>query len=218
MKAMGVNGSPRKAWNTATLLEKALQGAASGGAESTLFHLYDLNYKGCVSCFACKTRDGKSYGRCAVKDDLTPILKAVEEADIMILASPIYFGTVTGEMRSFMERLLFPYLTYTDPLGSLFPGRLRTGFIYTLSATEALAKERGFDRHFAANEMLLNLIFGASETLCSFDTYQFQDYSKVYAPRWDPEKKAKRRSEVFPADCRQAFEMGSRLARGEDAR
>jgi multimeric flavodoxin WrbA len=211
MKAIGINGSPRKKWNTAALLEKALEGAASQGAETESFHLYDLAYKGCVSCFACKTKGGKSYGRCAVKDDLSPILKKVEEVDVIILASPIYFGTVTGEMRSFMERLLFPYMTYTDPPGTLFSGKIRTGFLYALGATEELARERGFDRHIAANEMLLKLILGNSETLCSFDTYQFDDYSKYYAPRWDPEKKAKTRSEVFPVDCRYAFELGARL-------
>jgi multimeric flavodoxin WrbA len=100
MKAIGINGSPRTKWNTATLLEKALEGTASKGAETEIVHLYDLNYKGCVSCFACKIKGGKSYGRCAPKDDLTSILRNVEEADVLILASPIYFGTVPGEMRS----------------------------------------------------------------------------------------------------------------------
>jgi multimeric flavodoxin WrbA len=51
MKAIGVNGSPRKKWNTATLLKKALEGAASEGAKTALVHLYDLDYKGCISCF-----------------------------------------------------------------------------------------------------------------------------------------------------------------------
>ncbi len=212
MKAIGVNGSPRKKWNTAMLLEKALEGAASQGAETESIHLYDLTYKGCVSCFACKTAGGKSYGRCAAKDDLSKILEKAGEADVIILASPIYFGTVTGEMRSFMERLLFPFMTYTDPPGTLYSGKARTAFLYTLGATEELAKERGFDRHIAANEMLMKLIFGNSETLCSFDTYQFLDYSKYYAPRWDPEQKAKRRAEAFPVDCRHAFELGARLA------
>ena len=69
----------------------------------------------------CKTIDGRNYGRCAVQDDLAPILKKIEEVDILILASPIYFGTVTGAMRSFMERLLFPYMTYTDPRDLCFP-------------------------------------------------------------------------------------------------
>lgn len=213
MKVIGVNGSARKRWNTATLLEKAIAGAASEGAKTGLFHLYDLNYKGCISCFACKIKNGKSYGKCAVKDALTPLLKKVNKADVIILGSPIYFGSVTGEMRSFMERLLFPLTTYTDPPGSLWSRKVRTAFIYTLGATKKMAKERGFDKHIVANEMLMKRILGASETLCSYDTYQFEDYSKVYAPRFDPKKKAKVRAEVFPNDCDKAFNMGARLIR-----
>jgi multimeric flavodoxin WrbA len=207
MKVIAVNGSPRKKWNTATLLERALEGAASEGAETELVHLYDLDFKGCVSCFACKTIDGPSYGRCVVTDDLTPLLKTVLDVQALILGSPIYYGTVTGEMRSFMERLFFPFSPYVDPPGSLFPRKISTGFIYTLGATEEMAKERGFDHHISWNEMILERIFGASESLCSYDTYQFEDYSKVFAPRFDPEKKAQRRREVFPLDCAKAFEM-----------
>ena len=65
MKVMAFNGSPRKKWTTATLLSKALEGAASKGAKTELIHLYHLNFKGCISCFACKTIGGKSYGRLA---------------------------------------------------------------------------------------------------------------------------------------------------------
>jgi len=213
MKAIGVNGSPRKKWNTATLLDKANEGAASEGAKTEMFHLYDLNYKGCISCFACKAKNGKSYGTCAVKDKLTPVLKKVNEADVILLGSPIYFGSITGEMRSFMERLFFPLLTYTDPSGSLLSRNVRTAFIYTLGASEEMARERGFDKPILANEMWMKMIFGASETLCSFDTTQFEDYSKVYAPRFDPTKKAKVRAEVFPIDCEKAFKMGARLVR-----
>jgi multimeric flavodoxin WrbA len=213
MKVIAFNGSPRKKWNTATLLEKALEGASSQGAEIGLINLYDLNYKGCISCFACKTIGGKSYGRCAVQDDLTPLLKTVLNVQVLILGSPIYYGTVTGQMRSFMERLFFPFSPYIDPPGSLFPRKISTGFIYTLGATEEMAKERGFDHHISSNEMIMERIFGASESLCSYDTYQFEDYSKVFAPRFDPEKKARRRREVFPLDCEKAFAMGVRLAR-----
>lgn len=211
MKIIAFNGSPRKRWNTATLLEKALEGAASQGAETELIHLYDLSFTGCRSCFACKTRDGGSYGRCAVKDELEPILGRIAEADALILGSPVYFLDVTGEMRSFMERLMFPYLTYTDPPESLFPKKINTGFIYTMNATEEQMNEFGFGQHLSINEMLLQMIFGASETLFSFDTYQFEDYSKVVSDRFDSEKKAKRRDEVFPKDCEKAFEMGVRF-------
>jgi multimeric flavodoxin WrbA len=213
MKIMAFNGSPRKKWNTATLLKKALEGASSLGAETKLVNLYDLNFKGCISCFACKTKDGKSYGRCAVKDDLTPLLKEILDVQCIILGSPFYFGTVTGQMRSFMERLFFPFYSYTDPPESLFSRIIPTGFIYTLGATEEMAKELGFDHHIRLNEMFLERIFGVSESLCSYDTYQFEDYSKMFAPRFDPEKKARRRREVFPVDCDKAFEMGVRLAR-----
>ena len=67
MNVIAFNGSPRKKWNTATLLKKALEGAASQGAETELIHLYDLAFKGCISCFACKTKGGKNYGRCTRK-------------------------------------------------------------------------------------------------------------------------------------------------------
>jgi multimeric flavodoxin WrbA len=213
MKVMACNGSPRKKWNTATLLANALKGAAAQGAETELVHLYELDFKGCISCFACKTKGGKSYGRCAVDDELTPILQRVEQADAIILGSPIYFGTVSGEMHSFMERLLFPYLTYTNPPQSLFPKKIPAGFIYTMNVTAEQMKELGYEQHFAKNQWFLELVFGSSESLFSFDTYQFKDYAAVVADRFDPDHKAKRRREVFPQDCQAALALGSRLAR-----
>jgi multimeric flavodoxin WrbA len=213
MKVIAINGSPRKGWNTAMLLEKVLEGAKSQGARTELIHLYDLRYKGCISCFACKTKGGKSYGKCAVKDDLTSVLHKVEESDAMILGSPIYLGNVTGEMRSFMERLIFQYLTYTDPPGSLFKKQIKTAFIYTMGVTEEMMNQFGYSQFINLNINLFTRIFGQSESLCSFDTLQFEDYSKVVAPRFDPEKKAKRRKEVFPIDCQKAFEIGIRFAK-----
>lgn len=210
MKVIAVNGSPRKKWNTAILLEKALEGAASQGADTELVHLYDLSYKGCVSCFSCKTKGGKSYGRCGYKDELTPVLERIEAVDALILGSPIYLGVTTGEMRSFMERLIFPYLTYTDPLQSLSPKKIKTGFIYTMNVTAEEMKKRGYDLHFGLNETYLKTIFGAAESLFCCDTYQFKDYSKMAAERFDAGKKAKRRQEVFPEDCSKAHEMGVR--------
>lgn len=213
MKVLAFNGSPRKSWNTATLLKKALEGAGSEGAETELIHLYDLNYKGCISCFACKTKDGKSYGKCPIPDDLASIFKKVENADAIILGSPIYLGRVTGEMASFMDRLVFQYLMYTDPPQSLFPKRIPTGFIYTMNVTEEQMKEYGFAQHLVLNEYMLRHVFGDSETISSFDTCQFEDYSKVVAPRFDHDKKVARRKEVFPRDCEKAFTMGAKFAR-----
>ena len=212
MKIIAFNGSPRKNCNTVTLLNKALEGAVSQGAETELIHLYDLNYKGCISCFACKTKDGKSYGKCPIQDDVAPIFKKVEEADAIILGSPIYLRRVTGEMAAFMERLLFPYSVYSNPRQSLFPKKINTGFIYTMGVTEELLKKFGMDQLIDFNESIMQMVFGASESLLSFDTYQFKDYSKVVAPMFNPEEKAKKRREVFPVDCKKAFDMGVKLA------
>jgi multimeric flavodoxin WrbA len=140
MKIVAFNGSPRKTWNTATLLNKALEGAASQDAETELIHIYDLNYKGCRACNACKTINGSSYGKCVIQDDLTPIYQKVEKADGVIFGSPVYFGRESGEMATFLDRLLFPYLVYSEPQQTLFPKKLNTGLIYTMNANEEQLK------------------------------------------------------------------------------
>jgi len=212
VKVIAINGSSRKKWNTATLLEKALEGAASQGAETELVHLYDLDFKGCTSCFACKLKGGKSYGKCAMIDGLTPVLEKLAGANAFLLGSPVYFGTVTGEMKSSMERLLFPYLTYTRPPGSLFARKIPTAFIYTMNVSEELMKEYHYPVHIGLNENLLSRTFGQAESLCSFETLQFEDYDKVVFSYFDPEERRERRRTVFPEDCRKAFTLGASLA------
>lgn len=208
MKVIAINGSPRKKWNTATLLEKALEGAASEGAETELIHLYDLNYHGCTSCFACKLKDGKSYGKCAMNDELTHVLAKLKDADAVILGSPVYLGNSTGEMRSLMERFIYPYLVYSANPTTLYPKNIPVGYIYTLGAKEEYLDTVGFRKVIELNEGVATRIFGYSESIYSTDTYQFDDYSKYVSDRFDPAEKAKRREEVFPQDCEKAFEMG----------
>lgn len=215
MNVIGINGSPRKQWNTATLVAKTLEGAASLGAATELFHLYDLDFKGCISCFACKTRGGKSYGKCVLNDGLAPVLEKIAAADALVIGSPIYFGTVTGETRSFLERLLFPYLTYKVPYGTLFPKKIRAGLIYTMNATEKQSNEVGYEQVFKTTERYVQMLLGSAETLCAYDTCQVDDYSKVVIESFDLIHKAKRRTEVLPLECQRAFELGQRLAGAE---
>jgi len=207
MNVIGINGSPRKLWNTATLVGKALEGATAQGATTELFHLYDLDFKGCKSCFACKTRGGCSYGKCVLNDDLAPVLEKIAAADALVIGSPIYFGTVTGETRSFLERLLFPYLTYTVPYGTLFPRKIKTGFIYTMNVTEELSKEYGYEQVFKTNERYAQMLLGSAESLCAFDTCQVDDYSKVVIECFDPIHKAQRGAEVLPVERQRAFDL-----------
>ncbi|VBB08820.1 nadph-dependent fmn reductase [Lucifera butyrica] len=213
MYILAINGSPRKNWNTATLLNKALEGAASQGAATELIHLYDLNFKGCISCFSCKLKGGRSYGKCAYKDDLSPVLEKIERADAVILGSPIYLGNVTGEMRSLMERMAFQYLVYDETHSSLVPKKKTIGFIYTMNIKEEMLRDWGYDRVFLANENIFARVFGASESLYSTDTYQFNDYSKYVVTAFDAAAKSRRRQEEFPKDCEKAFNLGVRFAK-----
>lgn len=212
MKVIAINGSPRKKWNTSTLLQKALDGAKSIGAQTELIHLYDLNFKGCTSCFACKRKNAKLVGHCAMKDDLTNVLGKILECDALLLGSPIYFGNITGEMRSFLERLLFSNLSYNEGNRSVFKGKISSGFIYTMNIPEEFLKQSGYEAVFRSYANSLQILKGTSEFLLSTDTYQFEDYSRYEASKFDEKHKSQVKAEQFPLDCQKAFDMGIRLA------
>lgn len=213
MNILGINGGPRKKWNTAMLLEKTLEGAASQGASTELIHLYDLNYTGCKSCFSCKLKNGESYGKCSLNDELTPILRKIEEIDALILGSPIYLGVVTGEMHSFIERLIFPYLVYDQERSTLYPKNIPVTFIYTMGAPEEVIKHFYIDKHIELNENFLNRIIGPTESLIVTDTLQFDDYSKYMAPLFDEDAKKERHEKEFPQDCQKAYNIGVKFVR-----
>ena len=215
MKIIAVNGSPRHDWNTAILLKNILDGAAEAGAETELLHLYSLNYQGCRSCFACKMTGKPSYGRCAAKDGLSPLLTAIAtDVDALVIGSPIYFGMITGETQSFIERLLFPYLVYSNPPSSLFRKKIPSLSVFTMNADEERARGMGYPANFARQrEFLERFLGGPSHIFACYDTRQFADYSKVIVEMMDPAKKMARHQDVFPEECRHARELGEELAR-----
>ena len=213
MKLIAVNGSPRKNRNTAVLLQNAMRGAEENGAETELIHLYDLNFKGCISCFACKRKGNQCNGVCAVKDGLREVLEKIMNCDALLLGSPIYFSNVTGEMRSFLERLFFPNLSYDEGKLSVCPSSINTAFLYTMNVPEEQMKQINYEALFKQNQFLLQVLNGSSEIFLSHDTYQFDDYSKYDASKFYEPHKAKVKKEQFPADCRNAFELGLRLTK-----
>ena len=215
MRLLAFNGSPRKKGNTATVLEHALEGAESEGAKTKLYHLYDLDFTGCISCFSCKRIGGKSYGHCAVKDDLAPILAKIEKADAILIGSPIYISATSGETRCFLERLIYPYLVYDRERSTLFPKKIRTAFIYTAGATEEMLGVMGVPQSVKTTENVMGRIFGSCESFFVTDTYQFSNYAKYVSTAFDPEEKKKRHDEQFPLDCKKAYELGVRLVKKE---
>jgi multimeric flavodoxin WrbA len=208
MRIIGINGSPRKGWNTHLLLEEALKGAASKGAETELIHLYDLRFRGCTSCFACKRKD--SSGHCAFADELLPVLGRINRCDGLILGSPVYIAEVTSSMRAFIERLIFQYITYRKEGGTFFDRRIPVLSIYTMNVSEDFMKQHGYAEKFAFYEGRYNqLLGGPAKTLVCTETLQTDDYSQFEMSMFDETTRKKRREEVFPLDLKKAFEAGA---------
>ena len=216
MKVIAINGSPRQKWNTHMLLEKCLDGAKEMGAETELIDLYDINFKGCISCFACK-RKGITIDKCTMKDDLEPVLQKICECDALLLGSPIYFDSVTGEMRSFWERLIFPYVSY-ELKPSSFKKKVNTAFIYTMNVPRFALPVFGYGKIFRKNRRLLKNTFGSSISLIVTSTYQFDNYDKYAISIINGNRRLKRRETVFLKDCEKAFLLGKELAANKSIR
>ena len=81
-----------------------------------------------------------------------------------------------------------------------------------MNTSEEMMQEYHYPVHIGSNENYLGRIFGKAETLCCFETLQFEDYDKVVFNYFDPEERRQRRMNVFPDDCRKAAELGARLS------
>lgn len=223
LHAFFVNGSPRKNKNTAQMLESAMKGAQEAGAECEMIHLYEIDFKGCKSCFACKLKGSKCNGVCAIKDDLRPILERMRQADVIVLGSPVYYSYPTGEMRSFMERLLFPIGTYLyeKPEGetnahaghhiTLRDKVIPSAMIFTMNCPEDYMSQIGYPPILEENTKVLADVLGYAETLYACNTYQFNDYSRYDFNLFSEEDKRRYRDEHFPVDLQNAYDLGRRL-------
>ena len=211
MKAIAINGSPRKGWNTDLLFQEALRGAADAGAETELIQLSDLTFSGCRSCFACK-RAGAETGRCMWKDDLQPVLDKMLSADAVFMGSPIYLGNVSGMMYCLMERLVFSLLSYDDYSKRPFHGHVNSCFFFTMNAPKIYANTgyRGMMKLYAETMKRLG---GSSEYYAACDTLQFEDYARYAAGTFNETHKRKVREEQFPKDLQAAYDIGFRLAK-----
>ena len=215
MKIIIFDGGPRKGWNTARMCESFAAGAAEAGAEVETVRLYDLDFKGCRSCFACKVKGGASDGRCAQRDGAGGLLERAAQADGLVFASPVYLWTVTPQLHAFIERLIFPLVSYAKSGASPEHKRAETAMIYTMNVEEPLFEQmfiadgRG---PLAAFESFIGRVFTKPERVCAFNTYQFTDYAKYDADKWDEAEKKKWRDEEFPKELLAAREAGRRMA------
>lgn len=203
-----IDGGPRKNFNTAAMLQKFAEGAGSVSdqIEVKTVRLYDLDYRGCMSCMACKIK-GKASNVCRFKDALTPVLEDVAGADGLVLGSPIYFGDVTGQMRTFLERLAFPSLSYND-YSLTAPKRMPVVLVETMNGTP----DRNNSNGYGSMEPCIAGALGQPERLIAYNTYQVKDYSRFELGGFSEEAKRQYRDEHWEADLQRAYEAGRKMA------
>lgn len=206
-KIVVVNASPRKGWNTDTLLMEAAKGAEAAGAEIVKFDLFKLEkYTGCISCFGCKRE--KFKGHCIYKDGLAPVLDAIHESDGLIIGSPNYLSEMTASFRALYERLIFQNLTYNVEKPCCNEHPVPVLFIMTSNAPDTM-----YTSLIENYKQTLSRFVGSTETFVAGNTLQLKDYSKTDWPwsMFNPEEKIQRHETVFPEECKKVFELGKRI-------
>ena len=207
-KIVIIDGGPRKNFNTASMLQKFADGASSvsNDIEVKTVRLYGMDYKGCMSCMGCKIK-GKASNVCKFKDPLTPVLEEIAGADGLVLGSPIYFGDVTGQMRTFLERLAFPWLSYNDY--SLTAARKMP---VVLMETMNGLPDRNNSNGYGSMEYCIKGALGEPEHINAYNTYQVKNYERFELGGFSEEAKRQYRNENWENDLQKAYDAGKRMA------
>jgi multimeric flavodoxin WrbA len=132
MNVIGIVGSPRKNGNTELMVRHTLGAISEEGLDTELIRLAGLEIRPCTACMACKKEE-----TCSIKDDLFPIYLRMKEADGLILASPVYYGSATALIKALMERVGYIARWNGEPFHGKVGGPLvvarRSGKTFTLA-------------------------------------------------------------------------------------
>ena len=179
-------GSPRKGGDSHTLAQEVEKGLSSRDISSEYFFLNEMAVDGCQACYACKQEDTI---RCTRNDDMQNFYDAIDHADGLIVASPIYFGGVTGQTKLWLDRL-FPYLSMS--LGSHLPKKIPVSVIYTQNQPDPTLFTGAMDSF----EYMLGII-------------GFDMRDRLIAPDLDAGRKP--RPSEYPELMQAAYQMGKTL-------
>jgi multimeric flavodoxin WrbA len=181
-----VKGSPRKNGNSATLADQVAAGAQAAGAEVESFTLHEMDIRPCDACDACQ---GEPYRGCIVDDDMQLLYPKVREADALVIATPIYWFTVSAQTKLFMDRCY----SLVDAGGWVVRGK-KIGIVLTYGDSDPYNS-------------------GAVNAIRTFqDGYRYagaEIAGMVYGSASDPGE-IRRNQKVM----KQAYELGQRLAGG----
>ncbi len=190
MKVLGILGSPRRGGNSEILLDKALEGADSTGLDIEKIVLNELKFSPCQECGGCSTT-----GKCIINDDMQTIYKKLDEAEAIILAAPIFFGSLSAQVKAMIDRYQCRWiakyvLDKRTPLDKPTPQGCRLGFLILVSAANR-------EKFFKNAESIVKNFFAVLDI-------EFKD--SLYCPNIDKKGKV-----LKHPDClNRAFELGKK--------
>jgi multimeric flavodoxin WrbA len=185
MKVLGILGSPRRGGNSEVLLDKALEGARSAGHDTEKVVLNELKFVSCQECGSCD-----KTGKCVVNDDMQTIYKKLDKTQVVILASPIFFGSLSAQVKAMIDRhqccWVDKYVLEKDT-----HRRTKEGYLFLVSATNR-------ENFFKNAESIVRNFFAVSNI-------EFKE--NIYCPNVDEKGKI-----LEHPDClEQAFKLGKRI-------
>lgn len=188
MRVLGINGSPRIGGNTDILLDKVLEGARSKGARTEKVVLNNLKFSPCQEC-----ENLRDDGSCIIEDDMQPLYKKIEEADRIILASPIFFGSLSAQTKMMIDRFQCAWRAKYILKKDIFKRKRKGGFI----SVEGSTRKDFFDN---AKSIVKNL----------FATISVDYEEELFCSGVDEKGDILK----YPEVLKKAFEVGERIALG----
>lgn len=184
MKVLGILGSPRRGGNSEILLDQALAGAKSAGRETEKIVLNELKFVPCQECGGCD-----QTGVCVLQDDMQDVYKKLTYSDMIILATPIFFGSLPAQVKAMIDRC--QCLWVAKNVLAKKDNKIKKGMLILVSATNR-------EKFFQNAESIVKNFFSVAGI-------EFQD--QLYCPNIDGKGKIQEHSQYL----KQAFELGKTI-------
>lgn len=170
MRILAISSSPRKGGNSDVLCDEFLKGAAENGHITEKISLAEKNIAPCLACYGCMETH-----KCVLKDDMAETISAMKAADIIVLASPVYFYSISAQMKAMIDRCMADYLSIED---KTFYFIVTAADPNHVAASETIADFRGFLRCLPGAKEA-GIIYGTG-TWKKGDVYQHVSMKEAY--------------------------------------
>lgn len=199
MKAVVINAGPKRRDHNAQLAKSSAKGAESAGAEVEYVDLYKLDLCGCMNCTICKKED--NVGKCYWKDEVSPLIERILDADCLLITVPIFFTEPTSHYRALIERLVYCIVSYKT--GNIFKGKINVGLFYTLNYSVEYF-EKSIRPNLKSSEGLLEMFNGEVQI------HSFRSITKRESEESD---ELDEKEKLFSADLDKVFEISAELCK-----